>query len=519
MNHEQQLAALYIRVSTEEQVEGFSLDAQRAALLDHCRKAQIGIHKVYVDAGRSGKSIEGRPALCELLEDARCGRFQQVVCLRLNRLSRKLADLLHIVELLEKHGVALRSLTEDLQTDTPMGKFALQMSGAVAEHERRQIAQNVRHSMQRRSRLGRWNSGNQVFGYSWVAHSDNPHLSYVETIPEEAKQVASIFQMYASGLGLKAIANRLNNAGFKTKRGKSFYSISVRGILTNVNYIGKITYTDESNNRKIVNGEHNSIVSTELWEQVQQRLAGQATPSTKQIVRPFPLAGLLKCPTCGSSMVPSHVNRKRKSGIHSKSFYYICCRYNSGGSAVCSPNHIRANEAEVWVQSQLQHFITHPTVAEQLIAEINRRRDKKLQPIRQRIMKIDNQTSSLKNRSIRCYELFEDGYIDAPELKKRLGEIRLESTLLEGERQELERTVAEQPNRSIPAASVRHALDNFRPLLRSAAPEQQRKLYRSLIDKINVPHNRDITKAIIQGTSALLNLQIPPIPLRENENS
>ncbi|WP_342563636.1 recombinase family protein [Paenibacillus sp. FSL R7-0345] len=519
MNHEQQLAALYIRVSTEEQVEGFSLDAQRLALLDHCRKAQISVYKVYIDAGRSGKSIDGRPALCELLEDARSGRFQQVVCLRLNRLSRKLTDLLHIYELLERHGVALRSLTEDLHTDTPMGKFALQMSGAVAEHERRQIAQNVRQSMQRRSRLGRWNSGNQVLGYRWVTHSGNPHLSYVEIVPEEAKQVISIFEMYASGLGLKAIANRLNNAGYKTKRGKAFYSISVRGILTNVNYIGKITYTDENNSRKIVKGEHEAIVPTELWKKVQQRLAGQATLSVKQIVRPFPLAGLLKCPACGSSMIPCHVYRKRKSGVHSKSFYYICCRYNSGGSAVCSPNHIRANEAEVWVESQLRHFITQPTVAEQLVAEINRRRDKKLQPIRQRIMKIDNQTSSLKNRSIRCYELFEDGHIDAPELKKRLSEIRSESTLLEGERKELERAVAEQPDRSIPPASVRQALDNFRPLLRSAVPEQQRKLYRSLIDKINVPHNRDITKATIQGTSALLNLQIPPIPIKGNESS
>lgn len=428
MNYKQQIAALYIRVSTEEQVEGFSLDAQRTALLDHCHRVQIGVHKIYIDAGRSAKSIEGRPALFQLLEDARSGCFQQVLCLRLNRLSRKLADLLHIVELLERQGIALRSLTEEFQADTPMGKFALQMSGAVAEHERRQIAQNVRHSMQRRNRLGRWNSGNQVLGYRWVTHSDNPYLSYVEIIAEEAKQVVSIFKMYVSGLGLKAIANRLNSAGYKTKRGKSFYSIAVRGILTNVNYIGQVTYTDENDIRKIVDGEHEPIVPSELWEQVQQRLAGQSSPSTKQIVRYFPLAGLLKCPTCGSSMIPSHVRRKRKSGTDAMSFYYICCRYNSGGSTVCSPNHIRANEAEVWVQSQLQHFITHPTVAERLIIEINHRRDKKLLPIKKKIVQIEGQLASLKKRSLRCYELFEDGHMDALELKKDL--MRLPQNLL-----------------------------------------------------------------------------------------
>ncbi|MCT1398094.1 recombinase family protein [Paenibacillus sp. p3-SID867] len=517
MNHKQQLAALYIRVSTEEQVEGYSLDAQRAALLDYCQRARVDVHKVYVDAGRSGKSIDGRPALRRLLEDARCGRFQQVVCLRLNRLSRKLSDLLHIVELLNMNGIALRSLTEELQTDTPMGKFALQMAGSVAEHERRQIAQNVRHSMQRRSRLGKWNSGNQVLGYRWVTHPVDPHLSYVEIVPEEARRVISIFELYANGLGLKAIVNRLNGDGHKTKRDKAFQSASVRGILTNVNYIGKITYTDENGNRKIVDGEHEPIVSKELWKNVQRQLTGRSHQPIKRITRPFPLAGLLKCPTCGSSMIPCHVPRKRKNGAQVESFYYVCCRYNSGGSAVCPPNHIRANEAETWVEFQVQHFVAHPSVAERLVTEINHRRDKKLLPTRRRMRQIDSQLTSLKSRSLRCYELFEDGYIDAQELRKRLDEIRTESALLKEEREQLERSVAEQTERSIPAANIRQALDNFRPLLRSASAEQRKKLYRSLIDKIVVPHNRDITRATIQGTAALLNLEIPLIPIRRDK--
>lgn len=519
MNHEKQLAALYIRVSTEQQVEGFSLDAQRDALLDYCRKAQVDAHKVYVDACRSGKSIEGRPALRELLEDARSGRFQQVVCLRLNRLSRKLADLLHIVELLDRHAIALHSLTEELQTDTPMGKFALQMAGSVAEHERRQIAQNVRHSMRQRSRLGRWNSGNQVLGYRWITHPDDPRLSYVEIVSGEAERVVSIFEMYASGLGLKAIVNRLNQEGYKTKRGKAFHSISVRGILTNVNYIGKITYTDEKGSRQMVDGEHESIVPIELWEHVQLRLAGSSCPPTKRTTRPFPLSGLLKCPCCGSSMIPSHVSRKRKNGVHSKSFYYVCSRYNSGGSKVCRANHIRADEAEDWVESRVRHFITHPSVAQRLVEEINLRRDKQLLPTRQRLKQIDAQLASLKRRSIRCYELFEDDHIDASELRKRLDEIRAESGSLGEEREKLERSVAGQPERSIPAANIRQALDNFRPLLQSASPEQQRELYRSLIDYIAVPHDRDITVATIQGTAALLSLEIPPIPIRRDKQA
>lgn len=138
-------------------------------------------------------------------------------------------------------------------------------------------------------------------------------------------------------------------------------------------------------------------------------------------------------------------------------------------------------------------------------------------PIRQALKQIDAQLASQKKRSLRCYELFEDGHIDAPELRKRLDEIRAESGLLEEEREKLERSVAGQPERPIPEASIRQALDSFRPMMRNASPEQQKKLYRSLIDYIAVPRDRDISAATIQGTSALLCLEIPPIPTRRDK--
>lgn len=516
MAHQRLLAALYPRVSTDEQVKGFSLEAQQSLLLDYCRNADIGVYKIYVEAGRSGKDIEGRPALRELLEDARQGRFQQVVCLRLNRISRNLTDLLHIVELLDQNGITLHSLTEDLRTDTPMGKFSLQMIGAVAENERRQIAQNVRLSMQRRGRLGKWNGGNQVLGYRWITDLTDRQRSFTEIVPEEAALVRFIFEWYASGLGLKAIATRLNSGGHHTKRGKAFHSVSVRCLLTNVNYIGKIAYHDDQGIRTVTDGEHEPIVSLELWEKVQNQLDERSCPPTKLTSRYYPLVGLLKCPICSGSMIPSHVTRYRKDGTRKVTHYYICSRYNSGGSTVCKPNHIQADSIETWVNDRVLHFLSHPSVAEQLVEEINHRRDKKLLPIWQRMKGIDGQLASLKSRSLRCYEMFEDGHIDSSELRIRLDEIRAEAALLEKERGQLEQSVAASPERSIPVASVRQALGNFRPMLQRASPEQQKKLFRSLIDRIAVPPNRDISKAIIRGTATLLGLEIPTIVERGN---
>ncbi|MFF2017793.1 recombinase family protein [Paenibacillus sp. NPDC058177] len=510
---EKQRVALYIRVSTEEQVQGFSLEAQKSALYNYCKIRKLDIYKLYVDAGRSGKSISGRPSLTEMLEDARKGHFQQVICLRLNRLSRNLKDLLHITELFDQHGITLHSLTENLQTDSPMGKFALQMLGSIAEHERKQSAQNTSLGMQRRNRLGKWNSGNQVLGYRWVPHPVNRHLSYVEIIPDEAELVRTIFIWYSGGLGLKAIVNRLNKNGHQTKMGKLFQSISVRGILTNVNYIGKIAYTDRATqeHKKIVDGKHEPIVSKELWDKVQQQLALRSRLPSKHIDHTFLLTGLLKCPACGSSMIASHVSRKRKNKAPYVSYYYVCCRYNSGGYKACQPHHIRADQVEDWVRKHVQQFIANPAIAEQLVMKINDRRDKSLLPFRQQLKENETKTASLKKRNLRCYELFEDGHIDSKELKSKLQKLQSEMDALEQECEEIEQKITAESEQPIPLHHIRRVLADFKSVLQQAAPTQQKALFHSMLAKVTLPADRDISRMVIQGSSALLHLEIPVI--------
>ncbi|OME60886.1 hypothetical protein BSK59_05565 [Paenibacillus odorifer] len=503
------IVALYIRVSTDMQVEGYSLDAQRESLLDHCRKIQANVFKVYVDAGRSGKSIEGRPALQELLTDAQKGCFNRVVCLRLNRLSRNLKDLLTIVEFLERHQIGLYSLKERLETDTPMGKFVLQMMGATAQLERSQISQNVKLGMRERSRQGKWNCGNQVLGYTWLPHPVDPNLSRVEIVSEEAKLVQDIFNSYASGQGYKSIANRLNKEGLFTKRGNPFSVASVRGILNNCNYIGNVKFTSNSNQRKSVTGCQEPIITEELWEQVQHQLSHRSHPVNKTNLRLFPLSGLLKCPECGQGMVPAHVRRYRKNGMISLSEYYVCGRSSAHGSSICRSNHIRAPEVEDRVSEQIGHFLGNPSIAEKLFTEINQRREKVLEPHLRRTKQIDTQLNSLKSRSLRCFELFEDGHINNDTLKERLGEIKGESENLVQERVDLERIIAQTPEQAYPTASIQQALGDIRTILNAAQPEQQKALYRSLIKSISISPDRDIQKTVICGNTALLNLQIP----------
>ncbi|MEK3900046.1 recombinase family protein [Paenibacillus sp. FSL R7-0179] len=504
------IVALYIRVSTEMQVEGYSLDAQREALLEDCERVHAKVFKLYTDSGISASNVHNRPALQELLADAEKGCFNRVMCLRLNRLSRNLKDLLSIVDLLEKNQVGLYSLKERLETNTTMGKFVLQMMGATAQLERAQISQNVQLGMRERSKKGKWNSGNQVLGYLWFPHPVDPNLSRVEIVPEEAVLVQEIFASYVSGQGYKSIANQLNKRGVCTKRRKPFSATSIRGILNNWNYIGKVQFTSNSSQKQFVTGTHEPIITEELWKQVQLQLSHRSHPVRKTNLRFFPLSGLLKCPECGQGMIPGHVRRVRKNGAVSRSQYYVCGRSSAHGSSICRSNHVRAPEVEAWVNEQIIHFLSNPSIATRLITEINQRRDNTLEPHLKKIIQIDVQLSSLKNRNLRCFELFEDGHINNDTLKERLSEIKKESDLLVHERVTLERLISQTPEHSYPKASIQQALGDMRTILHTAQPEQQKALYRSLIRSIAISPDRDIQKTVIYGNNALLNLQIPP---------
>ena len=262
MQKEQQVA-LYIRVSSEAQVDGYSLEAQEAVLTNDAKQRSKLVYKVYQDAGISGVR-EDRRGLNELLRDARDGKFGEVLVWTVSRVSRKLSYLLKVVEELKTLGIAFRSLCEQFDITSPMGHFALTMMGAVAQMQRESWMESSRISMEKRVKSGRW-SGGMMLGYRMVPdEGDARGGSKLEVVEDEAETVRRIFSMYAAGLGYKAIANRLNTEGLAGKTGKSFSINSVKGILANAVYVGKTRFGDE-----YFDGIHEPIISEEVWMTVQ----------------------------------------------------------------------------------------------------------------------------------------------------------------------------------------------------------------------------------------------------------
>ncbi|MBU1922913.1 MAG: recombinase family protein, partial [Candidatus Omnitrophica bacterium] len=159
--------AIYIRVSTEEQArEGFSMEVQREYLLDHAKRLGWEVYKIYSD-DESGYVLE-RPALKEMFQDARAKKFELIITYKLDRFSRKLKDLLNIVDELEGYGVAYKSATEPFDTTTSAGKLMFQQLGSFAEFERNRIKERVFPGMIKGVQQGNWQGARYApYGYHY----------------------------------------------------------------------------------------------------------------------------------------------------------------------------------------------------------------------------------------------------------------------------------------------------------------------------------------------------------------
>lgn len=246
-------AALYIRVSTEDQArEGYSLAVQKDYLLDFAKKQQWEVHfldrkhKVYEDDGYSGYSLE-RPAFSQLLEDARAKKFDLILVYKLDRFSRRLRDILNVLDEFDSLGVQFKSATEPYETTTSSGKLMLQQLGSFAEFERNRIIERVVPGMVRGVQAGHWQGARySPFGYSYDKLSKR-----LQVVKEEAEIVKEIFQRYIAGESCQKIGGVFYEKKILSRSGGRFNSSLVLKILRNKIYIGKIVWNVHRYDRKI----------------------------------------------------------------------------------------------------------------------------------------------------------------------------------------------------------------------------------------------------------------------------
>lgn len=308
---------LYLRVSTGFQVEGESLDEQESELKKYCSYKGYRIHKVYVEAGKSGGTIN-RPEYQKLLADIKAGKIDAVVVKKLDRLSRSLLDFESLMVTLQTHNVEFISLREQFDTTTAMGKAMLRIALVFAQLEREQTSERISDVMVHRASKGMYNGGVTPFGYVCVNQQWQP-------CKKEKPTIEFIFKTFIQTRSTMVTTATLNRDGITNRRGQLWDCRRILDILKNPAYIGSRRWKQQ-----LFPDTHPPIISNHMYEQAQACLKTLPQPTATRAA----FQRLLICGDCLSPMSPSYSLNRTKC----RYYYYRCTNRSHYGkpSASCT---------------------------------------------------------------------------------------------------------------------------------------------------------------------------------------
>ena len=350
---ERKTCYIYTRVSTEMQVDGYSLEAQKQVLIDEAIHRGFTVIGEYSDEGKSGKNISGRPEFQKMLDDIADETKEHVdyvFVFKLSRFGRNAADILASVRTMKNYNTFLLCVKEGIDSGTSTGNLMISVLAAVAEIERENIREQTMAGREQKARDGKWNGGFAPYGYMLIS-DNNQGIKNLVINEEEAKLVRLIYKKYAeTTLGYNGVAKWLNENGYTKiiRQNGTLEAISahfVKLVLDNPVYMGKIAYGRRRNEKikgtddeyhvvaqpkdsyELYEGIHEEIVDEKLWHDVEakRKLNAFKRPKTYSLEHEHIFSGLVKCPECGAPMY-GVVNRKKKKdgSFYTDMWYYVC---------------------------------------------------------------------------------------------------------------------------------------------------------------------------------------------------
>ena len=338
----------YTRVSTAMQVDGYSLDAQKTRMKAFADYNDYKIVGEYEDAGKSGKSIEGRIQFNQMMDDIKSGKdgISYVLVFKLSRFGRNAADVLSSLQIMQDFGVNLICIEDGIDSSKEAGKLMISVLSAVAEIERENIRVQTMEGRIQKAREGKWNGGFAPYGYSLI----NGNL---EIAQDEAEAIRIIFDKYVNtGMGANGVSKYLYDHGINKNIRQNgnkpiFDAHFIRMVLRNPVYCGKIAYgrrkTEkvhgkrneyhlvEQDNFLVVDGIHEPIVSEKIWKSAQEKLLSQAKKYEHINVGPNTrlhlMSGIIKCPVCGAGMYGNKSTKHKPDGTKYKDYYFYGCKH------------------------------------------------------------------------------------------------------------------------------------------------------------------------------------------------
>jgi len=505
-------AAIYARVSSERQREEQTIASQTAALKEMAQTQSwmVPPQWVFEDEGYSGASLV-RPGLEQLRDLAAEGQIEAVLVYSPDRLSRKYAYQVLLIEELARCGVDV-VFVRSPKAETPEEHLLLQFQGMIAEYERAQIAERTRRGKRHRAKAGTVNvlSG-APYGYRYIPKSDTAE-AYYQVLDAEAEVVQAVFQRYTQErVSINALARELNERGVVTRKGAARWCRStVWAMLRNPAYMGLACFgkTETVERRKITRplrqrggySPRNSanrerpreqwigipvppLVSEETFALAQEQLQANKRFAPRRTIEATLLQGMLVCQRCGYAYYRTST-RTSKRKLH----YYRCLgsddyRYQHG--RVCENRPVRQDYLDALVWDKVLELLQDPGL---IRAEIERRLEaiRNASPTKRRQGSLRKESARLQNSIGRLLDAYQEELISLEELRRRMPPLRKRQQAVESQRQALEEQVKDSQGYLRLADTLEAFLDRLRAHAETLNVIERQKILRLVVKEVLV---------------------------------
>lgn len=452
----------YVRVSTENQLENYSIDEQIERLKAYCKAKDLTIYKIYTDGGYSGGNLN-RPALQQLLNDIQTKDIDMVIVYKLDRLSRSQKDTLSLIEdVFLANNIDFVSMSENFDTSTPFGRAMVGILSVFAQLEKDQITE--RFTM---GRIGRAKNGNYHGGPTAPTGYDYTDGNLVVN-DYEALQVKEVFRLFLEGQSINAIQKHMNER-YTNKHGKWSSHTLVINVLRNSVYVGKVKFKGQE-----YDGNHEPIINQDIFNSVQKLLQSPAREDEKTIFQKHPfrannlLTSLVYCKKCGA----------RFSGNHG---YYVC--YSRGKTdkkqikdPSCKNKKWEINELNALIQNEILKLAYDK---DYFIEKI--RGSEAHQPISDNTILL-NRVSEIDRQITRLMDLYQVGSIPLTQITDRIAKLKDEKDALMEE-------MADKEDNKLTISKARDLLSKAKDIFENGDIPKQRLYISSLIDYIEINNN------------------------------
>lgn len=460
-------------ISTDKQEE-LSPDAQKRLILDYAKKNNIIISSsdIYLEHGISGRKASRRPAFQEMIARAKSKEhpFDVILVWKFSRFARNQEESIVYKSMLKRDSVDVVSISEPM-IDGPFGSLIERIIEWMDEYYSIRLSGEVMRGMTEKAMRGGYQSI-APFGYTSAGNGKPPKLN-----PNQTKIVRLIFSSFLDGKTYNSIARKLNESGIRTINGNPFEARTIKYILENPFYCGKIrwNYTKRGRELKdsdewiITDGKHEALVSEAEWQAVQERIKSLDLPFKRRDVATCKhwLSGILKCSSCGASLGFNN---------NPRSPFFQCWKYSKG---ICPESHsVIARKIEENVIAGLRESILTGNLQYKIVKSVSKDDFNEPEALKEQLNRI-------KMKEIRIRDAYENG-IDT------LEEYQLNKSRIQDEKATIENKISELTSSSSaskgfePEKHLIHNVQSAIDILTHPETDYEEKgaAIRSVIDKI-----------------------------------